>query len=173
MPSEGSADGEIHLKKTFLLAVVTWGNSSIYLARVCVRGIQTTQNYMSASHKRKTKYPNLALGFLSLLCCALLVPLPFTQPSPSLLAKWANAYFLSSLLPQPKYHPSHSLEAFLSLLLWLNPTHACPQVHGVTSSETPLLIPFLPQPKVVSFHYFYFLTLLIICNSILICVAIV
>lgn len=114
MPSEGSADGEIHLKKTFLLAVVTWGNSSIYLARACVRGIQTTQNYMSASHKRKANYPNLALGFFSLLCCAVLVPFPFTQPSPSLLAKWANAYFLSSLLPQLNYHPSHSLEAFLS-----------------------------------------------------------
>lgn len=127
MPYGESADGEIHLKKTFLLAAVAWGNS-LHLS--CEAWCEMNTDHPELQFcisQEENEVSKLSLGFFCLLCCASRGPLPFLQPSPSTLPACWNGQmpaFVSSLLPQQD-HPHFLLprRLFSGLLRSLIPAH--------------------------------------------------
>lgn len=97
MPYGGSAEGEIHLKKTLLLAGVTWGNR-LHLSCEGLCEVDTdhpelwfciSQEENEASNLSSRLLPSSVLGCVSL---SPLSPSPCPLSIPG-LAKWANAYF--------------------------------------------------------------------------------
>lgn len=118
VPYGENADGKMHLKKTFLLAVITWGNRlHLSCEGLCEMNTDHPGSWFCIS-REENEASRLSSRLLQASVLCHINPSPLLPAFPIFPARenWQMLTFMASLLPWPNYPPYPLLGMLFSVL---------------------------------------------------------